>query len=332
MKLTLLLLFFLHVANGGKILFFMPVMPKSTTMTFLPLAQELAKKGHQVTIVNSKDLKLDKVDQIKLDYDITDKLAANYSKSMLSDKSDFGSFWSQIQSQHQAWKTFMFDSWDIIFHELKTKHNFFEKYDKFDVTIVYGFLTNEIGYYIAHRFNSSLVLYSAQQSSTITIDYAMGQPHNPAYLPSNGLTYKTPMNFKERLFNTLYAFAYVLNRNYYQFPGQEEILDKHFPDDLNRPSLLELEKNAKLALGYGHPLLMDGLRPVSPNYVHIGMLRCSKKVETLPLDIQKFLDEADEVILVSFGSVLQASQMSESLKLKLTSVFKKLKVHLNSCN
>ena len=37
----------------GKILFFMPVMPKSSTFTFLPLVHELVERGHQVTVVNA---------------------------------------------------------------------------------------------------------------------------------------------------------------------------------------------------------------------------------------------------------------------------------------
>ena len=42
----------------------------------------------------------------------------------------------------------------------------------------------------------------------------------------------------------------------------------------------------------------------------------------LPLHIEKFMNDSgdDGVILVSFGTVLQASQMSESLRLKLISV------------
>ena len=47
----------------------------------------------------------------------------------------------------------------------------------------------------------------------------------------------------------------------------------------------------------------------------------------LPLHIEKFMNDSgdDGVILVSFGTVLQASQMSESLRLKLISVLGKVK-------
>ena len=68
---------------------------------------------------------------------------------------------------------------------------------------------------------------------------------------------------------------------------------------------------------------MDGIRPVSPNFVMVGMMNPPKE---LPEDIKKFIEESDEngVIFVSFGSVLKASAMADSLRLKLLTVFSKL--------
>jgi hypothetical protein len=41
---------------------------------------------------------------------------------------------------------------------------------------------NEIGYYLAYRWNASLALYSVYQESLSTMN--LGQPHNPAYMPA----------------------------------------------------------------------------------------------------------------------------------------------------
>ncbi len=81
----------------------------------------------------------------------------------------------------------------------------------------------------------------------------------------------------------------------------DEILDRHFPGE-RRPPLLELEKNASLALSFGHPFILDGNRPVSPNYIHLGMMNC-RAAKPLPDDLRKFLDGAGKegVIYVSFG-------------------------------
>ena len=49
---------------------------------------------------------------------------------------------------------------------------------------------------------------------------------------------------------------------------------------------------------------MDGLRPMSPNYVQVGMMNC-RDPKPLPKDLKDFLDGADDgAIFVSFGSVL----------------------------
>ena len=56
------------------------------------------------------------------------------------------------------------------------------------------------------------------------------------------------------------------------------------------------------------------------------MMNCRAPAK-LPLHIEKFMNDSgdDGVILVSFGTVLQASQMSESLRLKLISVLGNMK-------
>ena len=90
------------------------------------------------------------------------------------------------------------------------------------------------------------------------------------------------------------------SRNYYLVPKIEKLLDEVFPGT-QRPSLLELEKNVSLTLQYGHQLIADGNRPVTPNHIYIGMMNCRKQ-QPLPEDLKKFMDNGKEgVIYVSFG-------------------------------
>ena len=89
-----------------------------------------------------------------------------------------------------------------------------------------------------------------------------------------------------------------------------QLLDKHFPG-VTRPSLLEIERNASVAFNFGHPLLIDGLRPVAPNYVHLGMMNCVAP-KPLPKDLEDFMSSGKDtgVIYVAFGSVLKVNEMS----------------------
>ena len=134
------------------------------------------------------------------------------------------------------------------------------------------------------------------------------------------------MSFWERVANTAIKGVQNLAKSLLYQPQLEKILNDAFPEYKDsRPSLIEMQNNVGLVLTYGHPLIMDGLRPTSPNYVTMGMMKCDLP-PALPQDLQKFMDEAEHgVILVSFGSVVQASEMTDGLRLKLSSVFKELK-------
>lgn len=195
---------------------------------------------------------------------------------------------------------------------------------KFDVAMVIPFFGNEAGYYLAHKFNASLVLYFTGQVSLGWVDEAVGQPHNPAYLPTAILPFTSEMNFLQRAINTFgnFAFHKVL-RNYYMIGSDRAILQKHFPDE-EIPDLIELEKTASLSMSFGHPLLMDGWRPVAPNHIFLGMMNC-KQTKRLDANdtIGKFLDEAtDGVIYVSFGTVIRGSMMSKEKREMFLNTFK----------
>merc|ERR1719234_94398 len=69
----------------------------------------------------------------------------------------------------------------------------------------------------------------------------------------------------------------------------------------------------------------DYFRPVPPNLVYCGMMQCREGKE-LPADLQQFMDSATEgVLLVSFGSVLQGSQVPQDKLAALLEAFGRLK-------
>jgi hypothetical protein len=90
-------------------------------------------------------------------------------------------------------------------------------------------------------------------------------------------------------------------------------------------SIGDIESRASVVLAQGNPLVMSGLRPVPPNLVYCGMMQC-KPAKALPQDLQRFMDEATQgVLYVSFGSVLQGSQIPKDKKEALLRAFGKLK-------
>ncbi len=215
---------------------------------------------------------------------------------------------------------------------------------RFDVVISSARMSNEIGYYLAHKSNATLVLFSTHQQPFPMMNWGLGQPNNPAYTPFIFSQLMYPMSFMERVKNTLSLAIYqFLFRDIYVLSKLEDLLDEHFPEDPRsaRPSILELENKAAMSIDFGHPLILDGLRPKLPTYIHLGMAQCSyvtklivvivcnyrvlisRVGKKLPRKIQDFIKSADQgVILVSFGTVLQAASMPDDFRIKLTNVFK----------
>ena len=145
---------------------------------------------------------------------------------------------------------------------------------KFDVVVVSAFLASEGGYYLAKKFDASLVIYSTGQVSLPWVSSALGQPHNPSYMPNPLLESSEEMTFKDRL------VSFVANglmehvfRNYFILGKVNQLLDKHFPGE-ERPSLLDLERNASAVFAFTHPFIADGFKPTNPNYVDLGMMNC----------------------------------------------------------
>ena len=71
------------------------------------------------------------------------------------------------------------------------------------------------------------------------------------------------------------------------------LLIEMFPEEPTFPDLRELESRAALIMNAGNPFLADGLRPVMPNNLLVGMMNCrpadlndSDQKENLPKKLQ----------------------------------------------
>ena len=62
------------------------------------------------------------------------------------------------------------------------------------------------------------------------MDYAVGQPHNGAFLPMPFSNFLPSMTFLERATNTFMTVALQAARDYYVLPKVNRLLDKHFPE------------------------------------------------------------------------------------------------------
>jgi len=64
------------------------------------------------------------------------------------------------------------------------------KTSKIDVVVTMPIIGNEIGFYLGHKFNATVVIWSPQQNPMSIFDNAIGQPHNTAHIGNFFSTYR----------------------------------------------------------------------------------------------------------------------------------------------
>ncbi len=95
-----------------------------------------------------------------------------------------------------------------------------------------------------------------------------------------------------------------------------------------RTPLNELVKEVSAVLYTGHPLI-DGVRPLVPNFQHIGLIHC-RPAKPLPTEFDEFMQKSMEhgVILVSFGTFAGGDGIPESVRLSMVDAFSKLEQNI----
>lgn len=106
----------------------------------------------------------------------------------------------------------------------------------------------------------------------------IANPPNFAFMPNNFLDYAPPMNFWQRLWNTVYS---GFNTAYFRYltQDQDKIMKKYLGD--NTPSLAEIESNVSLVLVNTH-ISLNGGRPITSALVEVAGLHIEDEHEELP--------------------------------------------------
>ena len=216
-------------SEGGKVLFWSPFGTKSTKITYMPMLEELAKRGHEITVVHPSKMKQpvkgiteimssDKVDKflgelsrfvkltvLNLKLSNVSLKSAHYRQLIRSDEPPGMPFMELIELGMEGNKNALNDP--------KMKKLLKDTNTKFDVVITAFFAVHEAGYYLAHRFQAQLAFYCTGQVSIPMIDHAMGMPHHTGVLPLPLLDYEPyKMTFWQRTINTIASNIMELGR------------------------------------------------------------------------------------------------------------------------
>ncbi|XP_049862078.1 UDP-glucosyltransferase 2-like isoform X2 [Schistocerca gregaria] len=309
----ILVLMAVRVTHSARILGIIPTASISHQLPFRLIALELAKRGHQVTLMTTDPIRKNIQNFTEIDLSMTyDYWRKTFDFTSMSDKSPVeiiatssptGNVMCEIQLESQQIKDFL------------------RSQPSFDVVILERLLYY-CYYGLIHQLGSPPTIGFVSLGAPAPVLTSYGNPNNPAYCPDTLVGYTNHMSFWERLYNA-YAMARIFcTWNYVTMPSQSELIRKYFGPD--HPPMQAIDRNFSLLIVNNH-FSVNYPRPLLPNVIEVTGLHLEKQRKPLPRDIQDFLDGAKNgVIYFSLGTNVKGSTMPEHKRIAFLEAFVQL--------
>ncbi|XP_022129616.2 UDP-glycosyltransferase UGT5 isoform X1 [Pieris rapae] len=318
-KIYLLFILFGY-CYGANILYVIPFSANSHYLSLRPIGLELARRGHNVTVITAH-LETDhpptyhqiKVDATKV-WNLLDTGRPNVFSMVDLSAEEF--------HQKYLWPGTLL----VTERALKSPavQELLASDMKFDLVINEQFMQEAFNV-LAYKYNAPLALVTT---------YGNCMKHN--FLSRNPLQWETvtfelldvdePTSFFGRLRNMFFSIYEFVWWRFWFLHKQEELVAKYIPG-LTKPvpSLYDIQRNTSLMLLNGH-FSVDTSAAYLPNIVEVGGMHLTKSDKSLPQDLQKYLDDAVHgVVYINFGSNVQSTDLEGEKRQAFINVFKRLK-------
>lgn len=309
---------FLNSAQSKlKILVIMGHLGKSHFQTFKPLFEELARRGHYLTVLSH----FPRSEAAKM------KEALTTYKDISLLNSEVGTFIDVIDIRITQQTLFFFaaslyklrQAADIecrIFYNNQAIKKLYRSNDKFDIILTESFSTDCFLSFIARFKIPHLTL------STILMPWTsndIGNEDNPSYIPIYSLGLTRPLDYIDRIANTLVQLICKITYDYWYRPKDQTIIHKLFSPGVS--NLKEIAKQSMAVFVNTHSSL-HGNVPRLPNVIEVGGIHIPTKINPLPKDIAEFLDSAsDGLLYFNFGSMIKMTTMPQEKLNAILEVF-----------
>ncbi|XP_034934683.1 UDP-glucuronosyltransferase 2B14-like [Chelonus insularis] len=289
---------------------------KSHFDVFKVLLEELARRGHDVTVIS---------------YFPRDNVSSplpNYRDISLLDELDIDVNVVNLNLiKHTPWKLItelmVLREKGLLCCEKALKlprvQEFIRSNEKFDLILTEVFNSDcFLGF--VHRFKAPFI----SLSSHIMMPWAksrIANLDNPSYVPHIFYGFSTNMNFIERMINTVsWPFIELFYEVGFNWPTQPLVEEAFGP---GVPPLSEIAKNTSMIFVNSHYSL-HGAVPTLPSVIEVGGIHVTS-VQPLTEDLKRFLDNAHEgVLFFSWGSMIRASSMSNKTLTKILYVLRSI--------
>ncbi|XP_050676852.1 UDP-glucosyltransferase 2-like [Leptidea sinapis] len=281
----------ISISEAARILAVFPAPSYSHQITFRPLIQELAIRGHHVTYVTFMPPN-NTMEYLKV-IDIHDS-SYELVKDVLVDELKHA---DDIFLQN----TIIFKLFAPIFDKLlqnELRDYTTDKYHKFDVILSEACVRMLLMF--SHVFKAPVVQVSSFGGSFGNYEM-IGAAKHPLLHPLPMREKFHDLSTIDKV-NSVYSH-YKENVIIYGLEEREnEIIRKHLGEDFR--TLSEMHQNVALVLLNTHPI-WDLIRPVPSNLVYLGGLHLQKE-NPLPHDLQSELESSRGIIYMSFGTVVNS--------------------------
>ncbi|XP_043268667.1 UDP-glycosyltransferase UGT5-like [Venturia canescens] len=299
--------------NGYRILGIFPLTAKSHFIMFEAMMKGLARKGHQVDVISTFPLH-------KPFPNYTDIIELSSTLPKFVNKMSYDMMKSYVAQDliHFLAVTAGTEVCKNLGHpEMLKLYRNPPRDPPYDIMITEYFTTNCF-IAVGHKLKipvvgmSSALLYS-------WLNGIIANPPNLAFMPNNFLDYSPPMNFWQRLWNTVYTGINIVQYRWLT-RDQDIVIREIFGNDV--PSLQEFERDIALVLINTH-ISLNGARPITPALVEIGGLHIEDDNLDIPKDLKAWMDDSKEgFVYFTFGSMVTIETFPVDI---LQAIYKSLK-------
>ncbi|XP_047098332.1 UDP-glucosyltransferase 2-like [Schistocerca piceifrons] len=260
----------LHAVRGANILAVLPWEGRSHWIMHRELLVELARRGHNLTVMTPFHQPGDPWEVIR-----------THAPFVEGGKFDFVEYGSLSPFTQQ---TVVSGIGTEVCRRLMDNPGVRDLIDSrqrtYDLLIMEGFF-HDCFLAFSHKYRAPTVLTCTFGGGSSWDNHPMGNPYPLAYLPEAGLAYSSSMSLFQKTYNALFSLAINLHRVLVYFPVMDEMVREHFGDP-SMPPLVELQRNASLLLVNNH-FSFDYPRPLAPNTVQVAGMHI-RPPKALPKD------------------------------------------------
>lgn len=265
------LLLLLQACGGARVLVFQPINARSHSIVMEPLFEELAARGHNLTVFTCFPHKsslpnLHEVDVSRFQHNAVSNVSLDLIRELMPDP------WTTSFAMPDI-ELLMCNK--ILPEEPLQK--LLQSNETFDLVMTEIFAVDCLVPF-AHKFNAPLISFVTSSSLPWMAD-RVGLPDNPSFVPNYFLGFPPKMTFFQRIHNSaVYAYTKLVH-HFYARPKGQTFVNKYFDDSI--PPLDQLVKNTSMLFINSHFSLTHS-RPLPPNVLEIGGIHLRDSVKPLP--------------------------------------------------